>query len=105
MYADNMQLIIPLLKPPVKHPGLITQTLEIITEETLQEDQQYPYIDQIDPQIVEQLITELRADPDLKDIFTDIEQQFQQEQEQGMDIDIDIDMDTRLEDELNWEFW
>ena len=106
MYTDNMQLIIPLLKPPVKHPGLITQTLEIITEETLQGDQQHTNIDQIDPQIVEQLIAELRADPDLKDIFTDIEQQFQQEQEQGMDIDIDIGMDTRLEDELeNWELW
>ena len=55
------------------------------------------------------MIEELRADPDLKDMFADIEQQF--EQEQGMDIDIDMDMDidieldTRLEDELNWEFW
>ena len=102
-YADNMRLIIPLLKPPVKHPGLITETLEIVTEEILQGDQQQPTsMEQIDPQTLEQLISELRADPDLKDIFADIEQQF--EQEQGMDID--IDMDTRLEDELeNWEFW
>ena len=95
-YADNMRLIIPLLKPPVKHPGLITETLEIVTEEILQGDQQPTSMEQIDPQIMEQLISELRADPDLKDKFADIEQE----------MDIDIDMDTRLEDELeNWEFW
>ena len=101
-YTDSMQLIIPLLKPPVKHPGLITETLEIITEEILQRDEQPTSIEQIDPQIMEQLITELRADPDLGAIFADIEQQVELE---GLDMDIDIDMDTRLEDELNWEFW
>ena len=99
-----MRLVIPLLKPPVKHPGIITETLEIVTEETLQGDQQPTTMEQVDPKILDQLIHELRADPDLKDIFADIEQQF--EQEQRMDIDIDIDTDTRLEDELeNWEFW
>ena len=101
-YSDNMQLIIPLLKPPVKHPGLITETLEIVTEEILQGDEQPTNLEQIDPQMMEKIITELRADPDLGAIFADIEQQFE---EQGMDIDIDIDIDTRLEDELNWEFW
>ena len=101
-YADNMRLVIPLLKPPVKHPGIITETLEIVTEETLQGDQQPTTMEQVDPKILDKLIGELRADPDLKDIFADIELQF----EQGMDIDIDIDTDTRLEDELeNWEFW
>ena len=102
-YTDNMQLIIPLLKSPVKHPGLITETLEIVTEEILQGDEQPTSLEQIDPQIMEQLITELRADPDLGTIFADIEQQVELE---GLDMDIDIDMDTRLEDELeNWEFW
>ena len=103
-YSDNMQLIIPLLKPPVKHVGVITETLEIVTEEILQGDEQPTNLEQIDPQMMEKIITELRADPDLKTIFSEIEQQFE---EQGMDIDIDIelDMDTRLEDELNWEFW
>ena len=98
-YTDNMQLIIPLLKSPVKHPGLITETLEIVTEEILQGDEQPTSLEQIDPQIMEQLITELRADPDLGTIFADIEQQVELE---GLDIDID----TRLEDELeNWEIW
>ena len=108
MYSDNLQLIIPLLEPPSKHPGLITETLQIVTEEILQEEeeeqqqQQHLNIDQIDPQTMEQIIGELRADPNLKDLFADIEHQFEQG---NMDIDIDIGMDTRLEDELNWEFW
>ena len=100
-YSDNMQLIIPLLKPPVKHVGLITETLEIVTEEILQGDEQPTNFDQIDPQIIEKMIEELRADPDLKDMFSKVEQQF----EVDMDMDIDIELDTRLEDELNWEFW
>ena len=100
-YADNMRLVIPLLKPPVKQPGIITETLEIVTEETLQGDQQPTTMEQVDPKILEQVIAELRTDPVLKDVFAEVELQF----EQGMDIDIDIDTDTRLEDELNWEFW
>ena len=109
MYSDNLQLIIPLLKSPIKQRGLISETLQIVTEETLQEEeeeqqQQHLNIDQIDPKIMEQLINELRADPNLKDLFADVEHQF----EQGMDLDMDIDigMDTRLEDQLeNWEIW
>ena len=58
-------------------------------------------MEQIDPKILEEVIAELRADPDLKDTFLEIEQQFQE----GIDMDIDIGMDTRLEDELNWEIW
>ena len=101
-YTDGMQLIIPLLKPPVKHPGLITETLEIITEEVVGGDEQPTSLEQIDPKIMDQLITELRADPELGTIMADIEQQLELEE---LDMDIDIDMDTRLEDELNWEFW
>ena len=99
-YTDNMQLIIPLLKSPVKQSGVITETLEIITEEIIQGDE-HQVLEQLDPQTMEQLVSELRADPDLKDIFADIEQQLELE-----GLDIDIDMDTRLEDELeNWEFF
>ena len=105
-YVDNMQLIIPLLKPPKKHSDLITQTLDIVTEETLQTCQQPLRMGQLDPQILEQLMAELRADPMLKDLFSDLEQQIEFEGPDGMDIDIDIGMDTRLEDQIeNWEFW
>ena len=101
-YKDNMQLIIPLIKSPVKHPGIITETLEIITEETLQGNEHLPNLNEIDPKIIDQLISELRTDPDLGSIFTDLEQLECEE----VDMDIDINMDTRLEDELeNWEFW
>ena len=55
-YSDNMRLVIPLLKSPVKHPGLITQTTEIVTEETIQGDHQLPDIGQIDPATIEQII-------------------------------------------------
>ena len=99
-YKDNMQLIIPLIKSPVNHPGVVTQTLQIITEEIIQEQPQN--VDQIEPEILEQLIAELRADPELGSIFEDMEQDAEFE-ELGMDIDINID--TRLEDELNWQFW
>ena len=105
-YVDNMQLIIPLLKPPKKHSDLITQTLDIVTEETLQTCQQPLRMGQLDPQILEQLMAELRADPMLKDLFSDLEQQIEFEGPDGMNIDIDIGMDTRLEDQIeNWEFW
>ena len=100
-YSDNMRLVIPLIKPPAKQPEIIVETLEIVTEQTLQGDQEQQTMEQIDPQTMDQVIEELRADPNLKDIFADIEMQFDQE----LDIDIDIGMDTRLEDELNWEFW
>ena len=106
-YKDNMQLIIPLIKSPVKYPGVMTETLQIITEEIVQEHPQS--IDQIlDPKILDQLITELRADPDLGSIFKDMEQQAEFEEQQSefeeLGMDIDIDTDTRSEDELNWEF-
>ena len=99
-YKDNMQLIIPLFKSPVNHPGVVTETLEIITEETLQGNEHLPNLDEIDSKIIDQLISELRTDPDLRSIFTDLEQLECEE------VAIDINMDTRLEDELeNWEFW
>ena len=105
MYSDNLRLIIPLMKTPIKHPDPISETL---TEETLQEEggeqQQHLNCEMIDPEIMEQIISELRSDPSLKDLFADVEAQFQQEI--GLDIDIDINMDTGLEDELaNWGVW
>ena len=100
-YSDNMQLVIPLIKPPVKQPGLITETLEITTEEVIGEDGQSVKFDEIDPKIIESVIEELRKDPDLKDVFANVEQEF----EIDTNMDIDIELDTRLEDELNWEFW
>ena len=97
-YNDTMQLMIPLL-PYNRHqksqPTVTTRTIEINTEEEIIE----PSItfDDIPPDKVDQLINELRNDPDLKDIFRDIEEQIEFE-ELGMDID--IQEHDLLEDEL-----
>ena len=59
-------------------------------------------LEEISPRLIQEIIEDLRAEPDLKDIATNIEEQlrFEQEFEQlGMDLDIDI---PELE---NWENW
>ena len=103
-HGDNMQLRIPLLKAPAKRPSVTTETLQIITEEVLQEENTVQPLEEIDPEVFQKIINELRADPDLQNIFTDIEQQVEF-QELGMDLDIPEDSNM-LERELeNWEFW
>ena len=51
-YTDNMQLIIPLLKSPVKQSGVITETLETVTEEIIEGDK-HQVLEQLDPQTME----------------------------------------------------
>ena len=102
--CDNMQLIIPLIKPPAKKPNVTTETLQVITEEVLQEGNTLQPFGEIDPEMFEKIINELRADPDLQNIFSDVEKQVEFE-ELGMDLDIPEDCNM-LETELeNWEFW
>ena len=105
MYSDNLRLVIPLMKSPNSHPGHNSETLQNVAEETLQEEGgEHLNYDQIDPEIMNQILAELRSDPHLKHLLTDVEYQF--EQEMGLDIDMDINMDTGLEDELeNWGIW
>ena len=106
-----MQFRIPLLEPAV-----ITQTLQIVTDEVLNEKPLqvaaeeialepttlYPSLhEEIPNEILERIINELREDPELQTIMTGIEQDLEFEQI-GMDLDIPED---RLENELNWESW
>ena len=95
-----MELKIPLMKSPT----VTTQTLQTVTEEILQESTAiYPSLQkEIDPEVIERIINELRHDPDLKDMVTAVEEQIEVEQI-GMDIDISID--DRLENELEDLFW
>ena len=51
-------------------------------------------LEEVSPECVEQIIDELRQDPDPKDIFTAVESEF----DQGFDVEIDEDI--RLENEL-----
>ena len=107
-----MQLRIPLLEPSV-----ITQTLQIVTEETLQENPLqvaseevvqepntlYPSLhEEIPSEIIERIMSDLREDPELQTIMSGIEQALEFEQ---IGMEIDIPEDDRLENELNWESW
>ena len=104
-YVDNMQLRIPLLKSSAKRPTVTTKTLQTVTEEVLQEGAAFEpsLCEEIDPEVLEKIVNELRVDPDLQNIFTNIEQQVEFEQ---LGMDIDIPEDNMLEKELeNWEIW
>ena len=101
VYEDNFQLQIPLMhyeKAPVIPEGSSNHTLQSITQETLDEDTLYPSLeDQITPELIEKIMEELRQEPCLHDVFTDIEQQVEFEQ---LGMDIDITEDYPLEKEL-----
>ena len=107
-----MQLRIPLLKPSV-----VTETLHIVTEETIQENPLqvaveeiaqesttlHPSLQEEIPQdVIERIMSELREDPELRSIMTDIEQDLEFKQ---IGMEIDIQEDDQLENELNWEIW
>ena len=98
VYEDCMQLKIPLLKMN-KKPSVTTETLQIVTEEILQEGNQIePSLhEEIDQEVIEKIINELRNEPELQDAFSRIEQQIEVEQ---IGMEIDIFEDLRLEDEL-----
>ena len=119
VYKDTLQLRIPLIPckpktPPViieedtsKHeehpleliePTVTTETLQIVTEEILEEDTIQPSLhEELAPELIEKIINELRTEPDLQDIFTNVEQQIEFEQ---LGMDIDILEDNALEIEL-----
>ena len=97
-YNDMMQLKIPLLSYNTceKSPSTVTtQTLGITTEQEIDPIT----LNDIPDEKISEIIEQLRQDPDLKDIFTDIEQQIEFEQ---LGMDIDISEQNLLEDELFW---
>ena len=93
-YNDNMVLRIPLLQSPQKTPpAIITETIEIVMEEITNP----VTLDDIPPEKIDELINQLRDDPDLQNIFRDIEEQMEFEE---LGIDIDLPEHDLLEDEL-----
>ena len=101
VYRDNLQLRIPLIQyePQTPRPTVTSETLYTVTEEILEENTIQPTIfEELAPGMLDQIINELRQEPDLRDIFTDIEQQFEFEQ---LGMDIDISEDNTLENELD----
>ena len=92
---DNLELKIPLFDKDTLRP---TETLQTIAEEVRGEGTIYPSLQsEIPSDLIEKIIEELRQEPDLHDIFTNIEQQIEFEQ---LGEDINIDEDYRLENEL-----
>ena len=93
-YKDNMVLRIPLLQSPQTSPPTVTtETVEIVTEQTLE-----PLtLDDIPSERIEHLIAELQQDPDIMEMFSDIQAQLEFEE---LGLDIDIPELNLLEDEL-----
>ena len=101
-----MQLRIPLMSP-----GVITQTVNVVTQEIVEENPLSTAYDQIlaediaptlneeiPQEAFDRIMAELRQDPDLNKIIEDIELE-------QIDMDVDIPLeDDRLEQEL-FELW
>ena len=130
IHEKIMQLRIPLLSPSQRDPksneipdetpvesneipdetpvesNEIPDEIETVTEEVIQEsaDILYPsLLDEIAPEVIDNIIAELREDPELKDIVAGVEQQLEVE-EVGLDIDLP-DLSDPLEDELQNIMW
>ena len=99
-------------------PSVVTETLQILTQETIQENPLqvaaegitqetttfHPSLQEEIPQdVIDRIINELREDPELRTIMTDIEQDLEFEQ---VGTELDIFEDNRLENELeNMMLW
>ena len=98
VYNDNLELRIPLMQ--YSSGSVATETLQTVTQEILAVDSIQPTIlEDVSPDLLDKVIEELRAEPELRGIFAQVEQEQLLEE---FDIDIDIPGDL-LEKELeNW---
>ena len=120
VHQKIMKLRIPLMSQPPKKPKALqtqvetpaepvqtpVESNETVIDEVIQQssDILYPSLtEEISPEIMDKIITELREDPELKDIVVGIEQQIEVE-EIGLEIDIP-ELDDPLQDELENIFW
>ena len=93
-WKDNMELKIPLMNYKRQTATVTTKTLEIVTEETIeQSDIQYDAVNDLTDARIDEIIEQLRQDPELNNIFNEMDF------DEGIDIDNDI-YDIRLENEL-----
>ena len=101
----------------IVEPAVFTQTLQTLTEEVIQENPThvateevrpesstlYPsFNDEIPDDIIERIINELREDPNIKTMMTDIEQELEFEE---LGAELDIFEADRLENELENLMW
>ena len=103
---DNMCLDIPLVvtQTVVEVPSVAAQTaVEIVEESTLPADLENIegiLEGELPAGVMENIIKELKADPQLNKIMQEIEGLVYKESEEDEDIDIDFEIDDRLENEL-----
>ena len=92
----EMRLEIPLINHrPKTTPTVTTETLETVVEEVIvQPMDEINLFDGLTTERIDQIIQELREDPELGNIFDEVEQDV------AMDIGEEIDLDIRLENEL-----
>ena len=112
LHTDRMRLEIPLFnyKPPSNKPTTVqdpipavhTQTVETITEEVLDQSViENNFVNQLTTERIDEILNELRQDPDFLHVFDEIEHNVLMDTE--IVECIDIETDTRLETELyNW---
>ena len=89
----------------IPQPSLPNET-EIVFDQTIQESTGIPQpslLDEIAPEVIEKIIAELRQEPELMDIMTDVEQRIELE-EVGLEIDIP-ELPDPLQDELENILW
>ena len=89
----------------IPQPSLPNET-EIVYDETIQESTDIPQpsiLDEIAPEVIEKIIAELRQEPELMDIMTDVEQRMELE-EVGLEIDIP-ELANPFEEEIENMMW
>ena len=86
-WKDNMQLKIPLIKYKTPQPTVTTETIQIITEGTISAAENV--LNELTDKRINEIINELKEDPELHDIFNDFDM--------GFDTEL---YDIRLENEL-----
>ena len=98
-WKDNMELKIPLLEYKPSTPSksartITTQTIEIITDQTLEQSNiQNNPLNQLSDASINEIICELRQDPELQNMFDEMDFS------EGIDINEDIRLENKL---LNW---
>ena len=95
--VDNMELKIPLMDMGTFKTNELTPTAEIIAEGDFNSEP--PIEELLSPDLVDEIMKELKEDPVMKAIITDLEDQINfEELEIGMDMEVEADI--RLQGEL-----
>ena len=124
VHTDRMRLEIPLMNyraPNTKSPSsqqqtptIHTQTVEIVTTEIVSQSEiENGLLNQLTAERIDEIINELRSDPELQHVFAEVDRAVQQEEEEidegidignmGANLEIELNLDNRLEEELlNW---